>query len=40
MSEDECPICNGQDAEDLSECCDDCRAEVNYLLSLRRAGEY
>jgi len=36
----ECKMCAGEDVEDLSKCCDECRAEVNYLLSQRRAGEY
>jgi hypothetical protein len=36
-----CPMCElMQDDADLDELCDECRAEVVYLLDQRRAGEY
>lgn len=40
VSEEECKLCAGEDDVELTEMCDDCRAEVVYLLGQRRAGEY
>jgi len=41
---DECLICDlMQDCEssdDLDKCCRECRSEIRFLLSERRAGEY
>jgi len=40
---EDCLMCNGRDcdsSDDLVKLCDECRAEVVYLLSQRRAGEY
>ena len=40
----DCLMCDeGRDCEtpeDLDRCCDDCRAEVLFLVAERRAGEY
>ena len=35
-----CPMCLGEDVDDLTNLCKECADEVKSLLAERRAGEY